>query len=60
MDRYWQNVVAFLAERGLAGKRTVAPIQFEPAVAVDIGYSNAAPEEAEQASVLVLHKGLHQ
>jgi FkbM family methyltransferase len=60
MDRYWQDVADVLVERGLTGSRIVAPIEFAPAVAVDIGYGNATPEEAMQAGVLVLHKGLYE
>src|SRR5271156_2544154 len=60
MDRYWQEVADFLAERRLAGRRTVAPVEFSPAVAVDIGYRNTEPSDGSQVSVLVLHKGLYQ
>jgi FkbM family methyltransferase len=60
MDRFWQEVADFLAKGRLAGSRTVAPIEFSPDVAVDIGYRNAEPADASQISVLVLHKGLFQ
>jgi FkbM family methyltransferase len=60
MDRYWQEVADFLTARGLAARRTVAPIEFSPVIAVDLGYGNAVPSEAAQVAVVVLHKGLYQ
>jgi FkbM family methyltransferase len=58
MDRFWQDVADFLAGRGLADKRIVAPIEFSPVLDVDVGYRNATPAEA--ADLLVLHKGLYR
>ncbi len=60
MDRWWQSVADFLEARGLAGRGTVAPIEFSPAIPVDIGYPNAHPSEAKQIRALVLHKGRYQ
>jgi FkbM family methyltransferase len=60
MDQWWQEVADFVAARGLAGKGIVAPIEFSPAIPIDIGYANAGAYEAAQTTALVLHKGRYE
>ena len=57
MDQYWQSVADFLEARGLVGGGTVAPSEFSALIPVDRGYENVGLSEADEAGVLVLHKG---
>jgi FkbM family methyltransferase len=60
MDRFWQDTADFVTARGLVGGGMVAPVEFAPAIPVDIGYANVDPSEAEQIKALVLHKGRYE
>jgi hypothetical protein len=60
MDRFWQDVAAFLERASSAGEATVAPAELSAVLPIGFSYRNAGPADAPRIKTVVLHKGRYE